>query len=46
MRPFRLGFVAAPPEVLANITKWKQASSICSPAPSQRAALRALGVLP
>ena len=46
MRPFRLGFVAAPPEVLANITKWKQASSICSPAPSQRAALRALGVRP
>ena len=46
MGPFRLGFVAAPPEVLANITKWKQASSICSPAPSQRAALRALGVRP
>ena len=46
MHPFRLGFVAAPPEVLANITKWKQASSICSPAPSQRAALRALGVHP
>ena len=46
MRLFRLGFVAAPPEGLANITKWKQASSICSPAPSQRAALRALGVRP
>ncbi len=46
MHPFRLGFVAAPPETLAGITKWKQASSICSPAPSQRAALWALGVRP
>ena len=46
MHPFRLGFVAAPPETLARITKWKQASSICSPAPSQRAALWALGVRP
>ena len=46
MRPFHLGFVAAEPETLARITKWKQASSICSPAPSQRAALWALGVRP
>lgn len=46
MRPFRLGFVAAPPKTLAGITKWKQASSICSPAPSQRAALWALGARP
>ena len=46
MHPFRLGFVAAPPKTLAGITKWKQASSICSPAPSQRAALWALGVRP
>lgn len=46
MRPFRLGFVAAPPEILKGITRWKQASSICSPAPSQRAALWALGVRP
>ena len=46
MRPLRLGFVAAPPETLKGITKWKQASSICSPAPSQRAALWALGVRP
>lgn len=46
MRPFRLGFVAAVPETLKGITKWKQASSICSPAPSQRAALWALGVRP
>ena len=44
--PFRLGFVAADPEVLKQITKWKQASSICSPGPSQRAALWALGVRP
>lgn len=46
MRPFRLGFVAAPPEILKGITRWKQASSICSPAPSQRTALWALGVRP
>ena len=46
MQPFRLGFVAAPPRTLAGITKWKQASSICSPSPSQRAALWALGVRP
>lgn len=46
MQPFRLGFVAAAPEILAGITRWKQASSICSPAPSQRAALWALGVRP
>lgn len=46
MRPFRLGFVAAPPKTLAGIARWKQASSICSPAPSQRAALFALGVRP
>jgi len=46
MHPFRLGFVAAEPQTLAGITRWKQASSICSPAPSQRAALSALGVRP
>ncbi len=46
MHPFRLGFVAAEPGTLAGITKWKQASSICSPAPSQRAALWALGIRP
>ena len=44
--PFRLGFVAARPSTLKQITKWKQASSICSPAPSQRAMLWALGVRP
>ncbi len=46
MHPFRLGFVAAPKAVRPRIAKWKQASSICSPAPSQRAALWALGVRP
>lgn len=46
MRPFRLGFVAAAPETLSGITRWKQASSICSPAPSQRAALWGLGARP
>ena len=46
MHPFSLGFVAAPVDVRPRIAKWKQASSICSPAPSQRAALWALGVRP
>ena len=46
MQPFSLGFVAAPLDVRPRIAKWKQASSICSPAPSQRAALWALGVRP
>jgi len=46
MRPFTLGFVAAQPDTVATITKWKQASSICAPGPSQRAALWALGVRP
>lgn len=46
MQPFSLGFVAAPVAVRPRIAKWKQASSICSPAPSQRAALWALGVRP
>lgn len=46
MHPFSLGFVAAPVAGRPRIAKWKQASSICSPAPSQRAALWALGVRP
>lgn len=44
MAPFNLGFVAGPPALVATITKWKQASSICAPSPPQRAALTALGV--
>ena len=46
MQPFSLGFVAASVAVRPRIAKWKQASSICSPAPSQRAGLWALGVRP
>lgn len=46
IHPFSLGFVAASPAVRPRIAKWKQASSICSPAPSQRAALWAMGVRP
>ena len=44
LAPFSVGFVAGPPDVVAAITKWKQASSICAPSPSQRAALSALGI--
>ncbi len=40
---FRLGFVAGPPETVKRIQTWKQALSICTAAPSQRAALFALG---
>lgn len=42
--PFDVGFVAGPPKLVAAVTKWKQASSICAPSPSQRAALTALGI--
>ncbi len=40
---FRLGFVAGPPETVKRIQTWKQALSICSAGPSQRAALFAIG---
>jgi len=43
---FDLGFVSADTSVLKGITGWKQASSICAPSPSQRAALWALGERP
>jgi len=46
MAPFSLGFVAGAPEVVKKITKWKQASSICSPGPSQRAALWSMEARP
>lgn len=46
MSSFSLGFVAAEPDVVKRITTWKQASSICAPAPPQRAALWAMGVRP
>ncbi len=35
---FRMGYVAGPPEWVKRIQTWKQALSICSAAPSQRAA--------
>ncbi len=39
---FRVGFAAGPPAIVKRIMTWKQALSICSPAPSQRAALFAI----
>jgi aspartate/methionine/tyrosine aminotransferase len=39
MAAFPLGFAAGPPDRIRGIMTWKQAWSICSPAPSQRAAL-------
>lgn len=39
---FRLGYAAGPPELVKGITTWKQAFSICSAAPSQRAAMFAI----
>jgi aspartate/methionine/tyrosine aminotransferase len=41
MLPFRLGFAAGRPERIRRVMTWKQALSICSAAPSQRAALYA-----
>lgn len=41
---FRIGFVAGPPETVKRIQTWKQALSICTAAPSQRAALFAVGL--
>jgi len=39
---FRAGFLAGPEPLLRRIRPWKQAFSICSAAPTQRAALHAL----
>ena len=39
---FRMGYVAGPPDLVKRIQTWKQALSICSAAPSQRAALFAI----
>ena len=39
---FRVGYVAAPKEKAAKLRSWKQALSICTAAPSQRAVLVAL----
>ncbi len=40
---FHVGFAAGPPDRIKRVMTWKQALSICTAAPSQRAALRALG---
>jgi len=42
MDQFRLGYAAGPPALVKRIMTWKQAFSICSAAPSQRAALFAI----
>ena len=39
---FRMGYVAGPPDLVKRIQTWKQALSICSAAPSQRAAMFAI----
>lgn len=39
LRSFRLAFIAAPAELAPRLRSWKQALSICTAAPSQRAAL-------
>ena len=39
---FRVGYVAAPKEQAKKLRSWKQALSICTAAPSQRAVLVAL----
>jgi aspartate/methionine/tyrosine aminotransferase len=36
---FRVGFACAPPGLVPSLRSWKQALSICTAAPSQRAAL-------
>lgn len=46
LRPFRVGFLRAPPGTLPRLRSLKQAISICTAAPSQRAAALALGVGP
>ena len=42
LESFRVGYVAAPKEKAAKLRSWKQALSICTAAPSQRAVLVAL----
>lgn len=39
---FRMAYVAGPPDTVKRIQTWKQALSICSAAPSQRAAMFAV----
>ena len=42
LRAFRLGFVAGHERLLKRVLTWKQAFSICTAAPSQRAAVFSL----
>ena len=42
MATFRVGFAAAPADLMRAVRTWKQALSICTAAPSQRAALWAV----
>lgn len=43
MPPFRLGFAAGPPGRIREVARWKEAWSVSSPIPSQRAAVFAFG---
>ena len=46
LAPFRVGFLRAPAALVGVLRRWKQALSICTPAPSQRAAALRLGARP
>ena len=46
LAPFRVGFFRAPPRLLGRLRSLKQAVSICTAAPSQRAAALMLGAEP
>ncbi len=46
LAPFRVGFLHAPADRIPVLRRWKQALSICTPAPSQRAAALRLGLRP
>ena len=46
LAPFRVGFLCAPPAVFGRLRSLKQAISICTAAPSQRAAALALDARP
>ncbi len=46
LAPFRVGFLHAPAGRIPVLQRWKQALSICTPAPSQRAAALRLGLEP
>ena len=46
MASFRVGFASTPPSLSKHLRRWKQAFSICTAAPSQRAALWAFSQEP